>query len=270
VPPMRTRGCAHVDPKFSRIDPKSYEDLLDLPVILILCEKGEMGDTFPKSFRHYDLRLRYSKSCEYRAAVEQDLGRAFRYGPATEDYPFPTILVGKQCAAELGRQKENLLRLDPDAKMRMWKETVAHPAEVKDSSATYRKYWICDDLATPHYDYVEHVEEYVNSISSGISRHWHEAGRFLFQGRPQIGKTGAFLHLIERLFYYVRPKAVVFPPAEEIIICRGWGENVAPTSPGEHHSRWSQASTPGHPGWAPMSRLCKPRHYRRGADAESV
>ena len=46
--------------KFAEISPTSYEHLLDLPVILILCEKGKMGDTFPKSLRHYDLRLRYS------------------------------------------------------------------------------------------------------------------------------------------------------------------------------------------------------------------
>jgi hypothetical protein len=28
--------------------PEAYEDLLDVPCILILCEKGKMGDTFPK------------------------------------------------------------------------------------------------------------------------------------------------------------------------------------------------------------------------------
>ena len=36
----------------------TYEDLADLPCILILCEKGKMGDTFPQSLRYYDLRMR--------------------------------------------------------------------------------------------------------------------------------------------------------------------------------------------------------------------
>jgi hypothetical protein len=200
----------HKEPKFRLIDPKSYEDLLDLPMVLILCEKGKMGDSFPRSFRHYDLRLRYSKSCEFRAAVEQDLGRAFRYGPATPDYPYPTILVGKVCAAELTRQKVNLLRLTPDPKMTMRRATgsaakekeertmfdgkpisAAHPAEVEESSAKYRKYWKCAERHARHYD----------SKPYSVRKN-----RFLLQGRPQIGKTGAFLHLIERLFYYVNRK----------------------------------------------------------------
>jgi len=57
-----------------RTFPETYEDLKDLPVILIVCLKGKMGDTFPKSLRYYDLRMKYANSCEVRAPVEQDLG----------------------------------------------------------------------------------------------------------------------------------------------------------------------------------------------------
>ena len=32
---------------------------MGLPCVLIVCEKGKMGDTFPRSLRYYDLRLRY-------------------------------------------------------------------------------------------------------------------------------------------------------------------------------------------------------------------
>ena len=35
-----------------------YEDLLGVPCILILCEKGRMGDTFPHTFDCLDMRLR--------------------------------------------------------------------------------------------------------------------------------------------------------------------------------------------------------------------
>jgi hypothetical protein len=48
-----------------------YSDLLDLPCVLILCEKGKMGDTFPRSLRYYDLRLRYTNSLSQRACMEQ-------------------------------------------------------------------------------------------------------------------------------------------------------------------------------------------------------
>ena len=64
--------------------PKAYEDLLDIPCILVLCEKGKMGDTFPDSLCYYDLRLCYENTWQLRAPLEQDLGRACRYGPERE------------------------------------------------------------------------------------------------------------------------------------------------------------------------------------------
>lgn len=35
-----------------------YEDLYGVPCLLILCEKGRMGDTFPHTFDCLDMRLR--------------------------------------------------------------------------------------------------------------------------------------------------------------------------------------------------------------------
>ena len=76
-----------------RYRPSSYIDLNRLPVILIVCEKGRMGITYPPSLRWYDLRLRYSTiSNNTRAAIEQDLGRSCRY-PSEEE--LPTILVSR-------------------------------------------------------------------------------------------------------------------------------------------------------------------------------
>ena len=115
---MRNTECDWVERlrKANGKSPESYEDLKDLPCILILCEKGKMGDTFPKSLRYYDLRMRYAESCRVRAPVEQDLGRAFRYGETT-GYPFPIILVGAACAKQLKgeqRQTQQLIKLLPD------------------------------------------------------------------------------------------------------------------------------------------------------------
>lgn len=51
----------------------SYEDLLGVPSVLILCEKGRMGDTFPHTFDCLDMRLRYATSCLH---LESQLNQA--------------------------------------------------------------------------------------------------------------------------------------------------------------------------------------------------
>jgi len=53
-----------------------YKDLEGLPCILILLEKGRMGDTFPGSFNCLDLRMRTSENC---STCIQELGRVCRY-----------------------------------------------------------------------------------------------------------------------------------------------------------------------------------------------
>jgi hypothetical protein len=53
-----------------------YEDLKGLPCLLILCEKGRMGDTFPPTLRVLDLRLR---TCQNGSGFIQEMGRMCRY-----------------------------------------------------------------------------------------------------------------------------------------------------------------------------------------------
>ena len=53
-----------------------YSDLEGMPCILVLCEKGRMGDTFPQSLNRMDLRTRAS---EKLMTLIQELGRACRY-----------------------------------------------------------------------------------------------------------------------------------------------------------------------------------------------
>ena len=78
----------------SEYRPSSYKDLLHLPIILVVVEKGEdfmsskllifyfsgkMGITYPKSLRFYDLRMRYTTTeSTTRRTIEQDFGRACR------------------------------------------------------------------------------------------------------------------------------------------------------------------------------------------------
>jgi hypothetical protein len=135
-----------------------YSDLLDLPCVLILCEKGKMGDTFPRSLRYYDLRLRYTNSISQRACMEQvppalptysicceiqkltewaprssclpafdwqDLGRACRYTTVADKmYPLPLVLVSEMCQNNLTKKRrgrQGLLRLEPDHNDKMFK-----------------------------------------------------------------------------------------------------------------------------------------------------
>ncbi|CAM9719306.1 unnamed protein product, partial [Pylaiella littoralis] len=90
----------------SRNTSLSYEDLINVPMILILCEKGRMGDTFPHSLGCFDLRLR---GAGYFSSFEQELGRLCRYPE------FCTIDGGSCCsyddAKTLGRQALNRKRL---------------------------------------------------------------------------------------------------------------------------------------------------------------
>jgi len=96
---------------------KTIEDLQGVPCIFIVCESGRMGDTFPKSMLHYDLRLRYDgQSGAARASFEQDLGRAFRYAKA-EDV-LPTVIIGRK-GYEQVMKREGLREAHPDQNMKL-------------------------------------------------------------------------------------------------------------------------------------------------------
>jgi hypothetical protein len=58
-----------------------YEDLMNVPCLIILCAKGRMGDTFPHSLRVMDLRIRSAGTV---TCLIQELGRVCRY-PASHD-----------------------------------------------------------------------------------------------------------------------------------------------------------------------------------------
>lgn len=53
-----------------------YEDLAQLPCLIILCEKGRMGDTFPHNLRVLDMRLRTGGTTQ---CFLQEIGRMCRY-----------------------------------------------------------------------------------------------------------------------------------------------------------------------------------------------
>lgn len=84
----------------------SYADLLNVPMILILCDKGRTGDTFPQSLGCFDLRIRTAK--QSFATFEQELGRLCRYqtfmpidgGETTECSHVQAIALGKKASID--------------------------------------------------------------------------------------------------------------------------------------------------------------------------
>lgn len=57
-----------------------YSDLHGVPCLLVLCEKGRMGDTFPQTFGCLDLRIRTSDN---HTTFIQEIGRLCQY-PAVD------------------------------------------------------------------------------------------------------------------------------------------------------------------------------------------
>eukprot|EP00658_Telonema_sp_P-2_P066601 TRINITY_DN55588_c0_g2_i1.p1 TRINITY_DN55588_c0_g2~~TRINITY_DN55588_c0_g2_i1.p1 ORF type:complete len:339 (-),score=29.22 TRINITY_DN55588_c0_g2_i1:187-1203(-) len=177
---------------------ETYEDLEGLPCILILCQKGKMGDSFPTSLKYYDLRLRYSSEPSSRAAVEQDLGRAFGY--CDKEKAPPIILVGTGCMQRIKirenvRGKSNkigICSVHPDMKM----ECVCNPKKYppEDQHFDTKVYRACWQTKRGHFDYG----------GKDKPRWIDNPRRFLLFGLPQIGKTGAYLHLLYLLWKAVK------------------------------------------------------------------
>ena len=71
----------------SKLTPNlSFGDLVHLPGIFILVDKGRMGDTFPSTMSHFDLRACYSGEI-IRSTFIQDAGRTFRMATSTAALP---------------------------------------------------------------------------------------------------------------------------------------------------------------------------------------
>jgi len=122
-------------------------------------------------------------------------GRAFRYGPESPEYPFPIVLVGVKCLHQIVPRSathtatsQQLINLLPDMATKITIRTDMNggkkklPPDESTALSTYRNFW---EANIEHYDYKNHVI---------CDR------RFLLAGRPQIGKTGAFLRLVYLLW----------------------------------------------------------------------
>lgn len=172
--------------KLGRPTIKTYQDLNAIPCILILCEKGKMGDTFPESLRFYDLRMRYATTWS-RTAAEQDIGRGFRHIQKSDD-ELPIIVVGHRLFDVLKDNK--FLEMPPDHMMKKvegTRTTVQNEFDIE----PFRKNF---EPQPKHFDH-----------GRATDPTWsNNPRRFLLHGLPQVGKTGAFLYAWMRLWFFIR------------------------------------------------------------------
>jgi hypothetical protein len=161
-----------------------------------------MGDSFPPSFRYYDLRIRYPNEPTGRAGIVQDLGRAFGYNKKTEA---PVILVGQGCIRALAAKRNRpagIVGIDPDGSGKMKclgrKDSSKYPTDEFDLTA-YREHWQAGRQSVDWHGHPENPDRCTD---------WCSPQHFLLFGRPQIGKTGAFLHLVFLLHRHIRGEMI--------------------------------------------------------------
>ncbi|CAH3029665.1 unnamed protein product, partial [Porites evermanni] len=178
-------NCQHVHKPITQ-----YEDLQNLACVLILVDKGRMGDTFPESFDCLDLRLSYDEGSPIvLSTVIQELGRMCRYAKLSTDGSFvqnvPYALVG----AQLFKRLKMSLDLSPavraiscttvDRYMKNSKSKRKHSTSLR---------WSKFQADKESYDY--------QNKDKKNNKH---CNRILLQAEPQIGKTGTYLCLIKQL-----------------------------------------------------------------------
>ena len=180
--------CHHVHKLITQ-----YEDLENLAGILILVDKGRMGDTFPQSFDCLDLRLSSSefneRSSLYLSTIIQELGRLCRYtNQSTSECPY--VLVGQALFKKLQDS------LSFNSRKRRWPSPsmsaifcdkvdryMTKSSTRKDATSSSQR-WLEYEAQKDSYDY-QNVQKHCN--------------RILLQAEPQIGKTGTYLCLIREL-----------------------------------------------------------------------
>ena len=170
-------NCHHVHKSM-----KQYEDLENLACVLILVEKGRMGDTFPQSFDCLDFRLSYEfkeGSLLYLSTIIQELGRMCRYSKSsTSETPY--VLVGQMLFKTLQNSlSPSMSAISCNKIDRYMTKSSRRKGEMFSSLR-----WLDYEAHKDSYDY-ENAKKHCN--------------RILLHAEPQIGKTGTYLCLIRDL-----------------------------------------------------------------------
>ena len=192
-------------------------------MIMIIVQRGRMGDTFPTSCIQFDLRARYLNPGKDFTSVIQDVGRAFGYGER------PTLVLSKKASDFLktvwdfnsdslawSKLKEDKIKVMLGSQMKKKKlEDQSSPSKrprVDDGADDGDDDDDDDDLEVDENDDDNEIK-ILQSIYQTDCRNpvflYHLGPdsfkhRLILKAEPQIGKTGAFLNLIYKLSQSLR------------------------------------------------------------------
>ena len=215
-----TRKCAVCGHVHIRVD--SFADLVPAraenensdvakPILLVLVDKGRLGDTFPSTFECMDMRAR--PNIKLLDSAVQELGRLCRYssGSTTPPYALVAPILGDHLAAAGGSLEQLIANKcnQNDVDEHISRIGGAQPIEASESqslvahlrrnfhaySSTKAK---AGDARMGSYDIDRSQSQPSTSFSEAQKPRWHKR-RFVLFGEPQIGKTAALVHCIATL-----------------------------------------------------------------------
>jgi len=179
-------NCGHVHKSITQ-----YEDLENLPCLLILVDKGRMGDTFPPSFDCLDLRLSYDSKPLYLSTIIQELGRICRYAKISVDASraqnLPYVLIGP----ELYRALKESVKLSPSITSLISRNRKANKVDRYMTEKVRANINTSSPLRWRDYEASKDSYDHENQRK--------HSNRILLQAEPQIGKTGTYLCLLKEL-----------------------------------------------------------------------
>ena len=172
-----------------------FSDVEDIPMIMIIIERGRMGDTFPSNCIRFDLRARYLSPVKDFTSIIQDVGRAFGYGRR------PNLILSKEADKFLtdiwdtetdGLSTENLKKQTKvllGKHMKRINKREGEEIEGEDFSEEESS-----DLQLVHkiFESDENNSMFLYDLGPAAFEH-----RLLLKAEPQNGKTGAFLYLVK-------------------------------------------------------------------------
>ena len=184
VPPedcfsIHCENCNHIHKNLT-----SYKDLEKLPCILILVNKGQMGDTFPSSLIALDARvtgLRDSKTY-YLTPFTQEKGRMCRYTSLKDKFPF--IYLNETLYHDI----EHSLKFD----------------------CSFKYYFLKNKAIDPKITLDDNLKQVTtkNHADSKLDHSKSKDRNFLLSAEPQCGKTGVYLNLIAEVRKEIQQKTV--------------------------------------------------------------
>ena len=215
--------CKHVHRQISQ-----YKDLEDLACVLILFDKGRLGDTFPHSCNCMDLRLSFDRSKEfekdsplYISSLIQELGQMSRYTTVSpsDHASTPYVLVGRQLFRKLSESLNRspaitAIKINPDRYMTSKNAEKLSSVNQQTRHKNVRR-WLHYVASDRNYDY-QNSDVHTN--------------RILLQAEPQIGKTGSYLYLIKLL----RDDIVKIAPKEDYVFTADHGLQIEDHSKGDN------------------------------------